>query len=90
MPNHRRARIPGGTWFFIINLLERRQTLFVDHIDALRSTIADTRRDDPFEIDAIVVLPDHIHAVWTLPPDDADFSIRWLLATGWLCSSRLQ
>jgi putative transposase len=79
MPNYRRARVPGGTLFFTVNLLERRQTLLIDHIDALRSAVAATRRDYPFEIDAIVVLPDHIHAVWTLPPDDADFSTRWRL-----------
>jgi putative transposase len=79
MPNYRRARVPGGTLFFTVNLLKRRQTLLADHIDALRSAVADTRRDYPFEIDAIVVLPDHIHAVWTLPPNDADFSTRWRL-----------
>jgi putative transposase len=79
MPNYRRARVPGGTLFFTVNLLERQQTLLVDHIDTLRRAIADTRRDYPFEIDAIVVLPDHIHAVWTLPPHDTDFSTRWRL-----------
>lgn len=79
MPNYRRAFVPGGCWFFTVNLLERRQTLLVDHVAALRDAIARTRRDYPFAIDAFVVLPDHIHAVWTLPPDDADFSIRWRL-----------
>jgi putative transposase len=55
MPNYRRARVPGGTLFFTVNLLERRETLLVDHVDKLRGAIADTRRDYPFEIDAIVV-----------------------------------
>jgi putative transposase len=79
MPNYRRAFVPGGCWFFTVNLLERRRTLLVDHIESLRSSVAHTRRKYPFEIDAFVVLPDHIHAIWTLPPGDADFSIRWRL-----------
>lgn len=79
MPNYRRAFFPGGCWFFTVNLLERRETLLVDHIEALREAIFATRQKYPFTIDAIVVLPDHLHAVWTLPPDDADFSIRWRL-----------
>jgi putative transposase len=79
MPNYRRAFVPGGCWFFTVNLLERRKTLLVDHIDALRAVVAKTRERYPFVIDAVVVLPDHIHAVWTLPPGDADFSLRWRL-----------
>ena len=79
MPNYRRAFVPGGCWFFTVNLLERRKTLLVDHIDALRAAVAKTRERYPFVIDAVVVLPDHIHAVWTLPPGDADFSLRWRL-----------
>jgi putative transposase len=76
MPNYRRAFVPGGSWFFTVNLLERRQTLLVDHIAILRDAVATTRQKHPFAIDAFVVLPDHIHAIWTLPPDDADFSTR--------------
>jgi putative transposase len=79
MPNYRRAFVPGGCWFFTVNLLDRRKTFLVDHIDALRSAVEKTRVRYPFVINAIVVLPDHIHAVWTLPPGDADFSVRWRL-----------
>jgi putative transposase len=79
MPNYRRAFVPGGCWFFTVNLLERRNTLLVDRIDALRDAMQRTRSHYAFVIDAIVVLPDHIHAVWTLPPGDADFSLRWRL-----------
>ena len=79
MPNYRRAFVPGGCWFFTVNLLERRKSLLVDRIDALREAVAATRNTYPFVIDAVVVLPDHIHAVWTLLPGDADFSIRWRL-----------
>ena len=53
--------------------------MLVDRIDALRAAVVKTRERYPFVIDAVVVLPDHIHAVWTLPPGDADFSLRWRL-----------
>jgi putative transposase len=79
MPNYRRAFVPGGCWFFTVTLLDRRQHLLVDRIDVLRDAVERTRRDYPFAIDAFVVLPDHIHAVWTLPSGDSDFSIRWRL-----------
>jgi putative transposase len=79
MPNYRRAFVPGGCWFFTVNLLERRQTLLVDHIATLREAVAKTRQSQPYRIDAFVVLPDHLHAIWTLPPGDADFSTRWRL-----------
>jgi putative transposase len=75
MPNYRRAFIPGGTWFFTVNLLERKNNdLLIREIDLLRDTVRRVRKRYPFQIDAWVVLPDHMHAVWTLPPDDADFS----------------
>jgi REP-associated tyrosine transposase len=79
MPNYRRAFVPGGCWFFTVNLLERRRTLLVDHIDKLRDAVARTRRLYPFKIESFVVLPDHLHAILTLPAHDADFSIRWRL-----------
>ena len=79
MPNYRRAFVPGGCWFFTVNLLERRNTLLVDRIDALRESMERARGRYPFVIDAVVVLPDHLHAVLTLPPGDADFSLRWRL-----------
>src|SRR5580704_6342024 len=79
MPNYRRAFVANGCWFFTHNLLDRRQTLLVDHIDALRQAFEETQKKYPFDIAAIVVLPDHLHAIWTLPPDDADFSTRWRL-----------
>ena len=79
MPDYRRAFVANGCWFFTHNLLDRRQTLLVDHIDALRQAFAETQKKYPFDIAAIVVLPDHLHAIWTLPPDDVDFSTRWRL-----------
>ena len=77
MSNYRRAFVPGGCWFFTVNLLDRRGTLLTDEIEALREATRWTRQRYPFHIDAFVVLPDHLHAVRTLPPDDADFSTRW-------------
>lgn len=77
MPDYRRFRVPGGTYFFAVNLLERRQDLLVRHIDDLRDAVRATKGQRPFHIDAWVVLPDHLHCVWTLPPGDDDFSNRW-------------
>jgi putative transposase len=82
MPNYRRVFVPGGCWFFTVNLQDRRQTLLIDYIASLREAIARTREKYPFEIDAFVVLPNHMHAIWTLPPGDADFPIRWRLIKG--------
>jgi putative transposase len=79
MPNYRRAFVPGGCWFFTVNLLQRRQTLLTDHIAILREAVGATRCSHPFTIGAFVVLPDHLHAIWQLPPGDSDFSTRWRL-----------
>lgn len=76
---YRRNRVPGGTYFFTVALQDRRTTALVEHIEALRGALRRTLRQQPFVIDAIVVLPDHIHAVWTLPSGDADYAGRWRL-----------
>ena len=77
MVNYRRARIPGGTYFFTITLRNRRSGLLIKHIDALRSAFREVRRQSPFALVAAVVLPDHLHTIWTLPAGDHDFSTRW-------------
>jgi REP-associated tyrosine transposase len=77
MPNYRRNRVPGGTFFFTVNLLDRRSDLLIRHIAALRQAVRQVRTKSPFHIDAWVVLPDHMHCIWTLPEGDADFSGRW-------------
>ncbi|WP_291558149.1 transposase, partial [Comamonas sp. SCN 65-56] len=80
MPDYRRAWHPGGTYFLTVNALERRgNDLLVRHIDALREAVRWTRRHHPFRIHAWVVLPDHLHCVIELPPEDADFATRWRL-----------
>ena len=76
MVNYRRSRIAGGTFFFTVNLLDRQKTLLVDHIDLLRQLVIDVRVKLPFVVDAMVLLPDHWHAVWTMPPDDTRYAER--------------
>jgi len=77
MMQYRRARTAGGTFFFTVNLAERNRTLLTDHIDVLRQVVKQTQINHPFIIDAMVILPEHLHAIWTLPPNDPDFSTRW-------------
>ena len=77
MPNYRRVFVPGGSYFFTVNLLDRTSRLLVEQIDSLRDAVRDTKQRFPFEIDAMVILPDHIHAIWTLPQGDSKFSVRW-------------
>jgi len=80
MPDYRRYRITGGTYFFTVNLLERHNSnLLIRHIDILRHAVSETRKRLPFHIDAWVVLPDHLHCVWTLPVGDDDNENRWRL-----------
>jgi putative transposase len=77
MTDYRRNRVPGGTYFFTVNLLDRTSDLLTRHIISLRTAVSDVREKAPFHIDAWVVLPDHMHCLWTLPEGDADFSSRW-------------
>jgi putative transposase len=87
MTEYRRYRIAAATWFFTVNLAERKANrLLIDRIEALRAAFAKVKAKHPFDIDAIVILPDHLHCVWTLPVGDADFSTRWGLIKG--CFSR--
>ena len=78
MPNYRRPVTPGACWFFTVNLARRNGSgLLVEQIDLLRSVMRRVKQRHPFRIEAMVVLPEHLHAVWTLPPGDADFQYRW-------------
>ncbi|MGE5271624.1 MAG: REP-associated tyrosine transposase [Thiohalocapsa sp.] len=77
MTSYRRNIVPGATYFFTVNLADRRSRLLVDEIDALRAAFRTTRARHAFTLDAITVLPDHLHAIWTLPPGDSDFATRW-------------
>jgi putative transposase len=78
MTEYRRSWLPGGTWFFTVNLAELRENrLLVERIDLLRSAFRDVRTRHPFGLEAVVILPDHLHCIWTLPPEDTDFAGRW-------------
>ncbi len=78
MPNYVRAYLPGGSFFFTVVTHQRKRVFSNDAaVDVLRKVIQDVRQRLPFTVDAWVVLPNHMHAVWTLPAGDADFSKRW-------------
>lgn len=77
MVRYRRNFVPGGTFFFTVTLRDRRLSALVEYADLLRYAFRTTRAAQPFHVDAIVVLPEHLHTIWTLPPGDADFSSRW-------------
>jgi putative transposase len=77
MTNYRRNFISGGSFFFTVNLADRSQRLLVENIEALRQAFRTVKADQPFDIVAMVVLPEHLHTIWTLPPGDADYSTRW-------------
>lgn len=77
MSQYLRPRAPGATIFFTVCLAERESTLLIDEIDALRAAVGLTRRARPFHVDAWVVLPDHMHCIWTLPESDCNYSTRW-------------
>jgi putative transposase len=77
MVNYRRDKVPGATYFFTVTLRDRRSRLLVEEIAAFRDALRAVKRSRPFGIEAMVVLPDHVHAIWTLPADDHDYSGRW-------------
>ena len=79
MPNYIRADAAGATFFFTVNLHDRGSRHLVDHVAELRTCVAQVKERHPFDIEAMVVLPEHLHALWRLPIDDTDYSTRWML-----------
>ena len=77
MAEYRRNQVEGGTYFFTVTLADRGSGLLVAEIEVLREAVRKAREARPFHVDAWVVLPDHLHCLWTLPPGDADFPLRW-------------
>jgi len=77
MPSYLRNHLSGGTYFFTANLNDRSKTYLTDYIDILRDAVRIVKNNRPFKIDAWVILPDHMHAIWTLPKSDSDYSSRW-------------
>lgn len=79
MPNYRRLRRSGATIFFTVTLANRPSDLLLRRIDVLRGAVSKVKAAHPFHIDAWVVLPDHMHCIWTLPCGDTNYSMRWSL-----------
>ncbi|MCF6249826.1 MAG: transposase [Methylococcaceae bacterium] len=78
MSNYRRANMPGASYFFTVVTFRRRNILTDDDcLVWLRDAVLKTRKRHPFTIDAWVLLPDHLHCIWTLPEHDNNFSVRW-------------
>ena len=76
---YRRANVNGGTYFFSVNLAERNRALLVVHVEIFRAVLQGIKERHPFRTEALVILPDLLHAIWTLPKDDRDFPTRWML-----------
>lgn len=78
MSNYRRAHEGGATYFFTV-VTHRRQPILIrpDVLGALRDAFRCVQQARPFRLEAVVILPDHMHAMWTLPPGDAEFGQRW-------------
>jgi len=93
MPNYRRVYVPGGLYFFTVKTFRNQHFLTDDDVRAaLREGIQFTRQSKPFDIVAWVLLPNHLHCIWRLPPGDADFAARWSIIKRTVtqdCSSRL-
>ncbi len=78
--HYKRNLVPGGTYFFTVVTQNRAPILCENkNADLLREAFKKVLVKHPFQIDAFVLMPDHIHCIWTLPPDDADYSTRWRL-----------
>ncbi len=77
--NYRRLIQPGGCFFFTVNLVNRQSALLTENIDLLRESVREVKRQHPFDIEAIVVLPEHLHTIWRLPKNDSDYANRWRL-----------
>src|SRR5258708_12473530 len=79
MSRYRRSKIDGGVFFFTVALADRSSDLLVREVDRLRRSYASVQKRFPFETIAICILPDHLHAIWALPQDDANFPLPWNL-----------
>jgi putative transposase len=77
MVRYRRNRVAGGTYFFTVTLGDRRSTVLVDHMNELRAALSNVRHTHPYHTEAMVILPEHLHAIWTLPAGDDDSAGRW-------------
>ena len=81
---YRRARVPGACYFFTL-VTDKRRPVLTSHnsISVLRNAFKTVHKNHPFKMDAIVVLPDHLHCIWTLPENDKNYPTRWRLIKTW-------
>ena len=80
MRTYKRLKVKGGCYFFTVVLEQRRNNpILIDHIDALREAFRQVQQKHPFKMEAVVILPDHLHCLWRLPEDCDDYSMRWRL-----------
>jgi putative transposase len=79
MSRYRRVILDGGVFFFTVTLADRSSTILVEHIGRLRRTYTLVQQRYPFETIAVCVLPDHLHAIWSLPEGDGNYPLRWSL-----------
>ena len=75
--HYRRNQLPGGTYFFTVTLADRQSHALTENIEPLRAAFQRVMTTHPFEIVAMVALPEHLHTIWALPSDDADYAGRW-------------
>lgn len=80
---YRRVTIPGVAYFFTVNLYDRQSHLLITEVNLLRTIFRRVQRLHPFTINAIVIMPDHLHAIFTLPANDSNYSLRWNLIKGY-------
>ena len=83
MTGYRRLYIKGGCYFFTVAIHNRHCDMLIKHIDLLREAFRQVQQNHPFYIHAIVILPDHLHCIWSLPQNDYNFSLRWRLIKGY-------
>ena len=75
---YRRWHVNGGIYFFTV-VTENRRPILIENINILRESFKQVKSKSPFSIEAIVILPDHLHTIWKLPENDMDYSKRWML-----------
>ncbi|AEG00037.1 REP-associated tyrosine transposase [Methylomonas methanica] len=84
MTEYRRFYIPKASWFFTVNLAQRKNNrLLIEQIDVLSQAFRYVETRKPFYMNAVVIMPDHLYCIWILPPDDGDYSTRWNLLKGY-------
>lgn len=88
MRTYKRIKIEGGGYFFTVVLTQRQgNNLLIQHVDTLRESVKQIQKNHPFTMDAVVILPDHLHCIWQLPENDANFSSRWQLIESYFSRS---